>query len=131
MTYDLNSISANEYLIYEKEGYIQVHSNGVKNMEFVTTVWTEVVKACQAKNMYRILGVALTSHPLSMEEAKGLLPLFQELGLDNTYKIAWVELNPEFYETCLFSESLLFTNGVNAKFFYEVEHARNWLLREE
>lgn len=117
-----------EFIVHIKDDYVQVHSNGVKNLEFISAMWHEVVQACKANKIYKVLGIALTSEPLSVEETNGLLPLFQKLELDKDYRIAWVELNPKFYERTLLAEDLLSHNGVDAKFFYEVEHARTWLL---
>ena len=130
MTGKFDLLVPHEFILHVKDGYVQVHSNGVKNLKFVTTMWHEVVELCKANKIFKILGIALTSDPLSEEESKGLLPLFNKLGLDNDYKIAWVELNPKYYQETLFAEDLLSHNGVDAKFFYEVEHARNWLLSE-
>ncbi|NND16810.1 MAG: hypothetical protein HKN89_10880 [Eudoraea sp.] len=127
MSEELHALRANELIIYEKEDYIQVHANGAKTPEFSASMWQQVVEKCKAKKTFKILGIALTSDPLSKEEANGLLPLFKELGLDKNYKIAWVELNPEFYEVILYAESLMSANGVDAKFFYEVGHAKAWL----
>jgi len=120
-----------EYIVHVKDDYIQVHSNGVKNLEFTSAMWEEVVKTCKANQIFKVLGIALTSEPLTTKETQGLLPLFQKLGLDREYKIAWVELNPKFYERTLLAEDLLSHHGVDTKFFYEVEHARNWLLTKE
>ncbi len=126
-----HTLQANEFIIYEKEAYIQVHSNGAKTLEFATSMWREVVEKCRTKKIYKVLGIALTSDPLTKEEAKDMLPIFKELGLDQNYKIAWVELNPEFYDIILYSESLMSSNGVDAKFFYEVSHAKAWLNRDQ
>ena len=122
-----HTLQSNEFIIYEKDDYIQVHANGAKTLEFATSMWREVIKRCSTKKIYKILGIALTSDPLKKQEAKDLLPLFKELGLDQNYKIAWVELNPEYYEVILYAESLMSANGVDAKFLYEVGHAKAWL----
>jgi|GEM_PF-1606548 len=126
-----HTLQSNEFIIYEKDDYIQVHANGAKTLEFATSMWREVVKRCRTKKIYKILGIALTSDPLKKQEAKDLLPLFKELGLDQNYKIAWVELNPEYYEVILYAESLMSSNGVDAKFFYEVSHAKAWLNKDQ
>jgi len=126
-----HTLQSNEYIIYEKGDYIQVHANGAKTLEFATSMWREVVKRCKTKKIYKILGIALTSDPLKKQEAKDLVPLFKELGLDQNYKIAWVELNPEYYEVILYAESLMFSNGVDSKFFYEVGHAKAWLNKDQ
>lgn len=131
MTFKFNTVVPNEYIFHTKDTYIQVHSNGVKNLEFAISMWTRVVEECKKNKVYKVLGIALTSDPLKKEEADKLLPVFKELGLDKEYKIAWVELNPEFYDICLYSERLISANGVDVKFFYEVEHARNWLLKDQ
>lgn len=125
------TLQSNEYIIYEKENYIQVHANGAKNFKFASTMWHEVVERCRTKKIFKVLGIALTSDPIKKEEANSLLPLFKELGLDQSFKIAWVELNPEFYEVILYTEALMSSNGVNAKFFYEVSHAKAWLNKDQ
>jgi len=130
MSRNFNPLVPNEYIFYIKDDYIQVHSNGVKNLEFAISLWTRVVEECKANNIFKVLGIALTSDPLQEDEADEMLPIFKELGLDKEYKIAWVELNPEFFDICLYSERLISANGVDVKFLYEVEHARNWLLKK-
>ena len=130
MPLNFDSLSPSEYIIYIKEGYIQVHTNGVKNLDFVTTLWTEVVQVCEANGIYRILGIALTSSPITKEEAHGLLKLSRELGMDDKYRLAWVELNPEFYDIVLFTEYLLSSDGMNIRSFYKVDQARAWLLSD-
>ena len=126
-----HTLQSNEYIIYDKGDYIQVHANGAKTLEFATSMWREVVKRSRTKKIFKILGIALTSDPLKKQEPNSLLPLFKELGLDQNYKIAWVELNPEFYDIILYSESLMSSNGVDAKFFYEVGHAKAWLIKDQ
>ncbi|MBT8235018.1 MAG: hypothetical protein KJO04_02400 [Bacteroidia bacterium] len=126
-----HTLQSNEFIIYDKEDYIQVHANGAKTFEFAASMWQEVVKRCNTEKKFKILGIALTSDPLKKEEADNLLPFFKELGLDQNYKIAWVELNPEYYDIILYSESLMSSNGIDAKFFYEVGHAKAWLNRDQ
>lgn len=130
MPLNFDSLVPNEYIIYVKDGYIQLHTNGVKNLEYATTLWTELIDVCKANRIYKILGIALTSSPITEEEARGLLNLSKELGMDNKFKLAWVELNPEFYDIVLFTEYLLSSNGMNIRSFYKVDQARAWLLSD-
>jgi len=131
MSLNFDSLAPNEYIIYVKDGYVQVHSNGEKSLEFATALWTEVVEICETEKIFRILGIALTSIPLTEEEAHGLFELLKKLGMDSKYKLAWVELNPEFYDIVLFTEYLLSTNGVNIRSFYKEDQARSWLLSQD
>ena len=131
MPLNFDSLGPNEYLIYVKDGYIQLHSNGVKNLEFATALWTEVVEVCNEQKIYNILGISLTSSPINEDEAHGLLELSRELGMDSKFKLAWVELNPEFFDIVLFTEYLLSSNGMNIRSFYKEVQAREWLLSQE
>lgn len=131
MSFNFDSLTPNEYIIYVKDGYVQVHSNGEKNLEFATALWTEVAEICETEKIYKVLGIALTSKPISEDEAHGLLELSRELGMDNRYKLAWVELNPEFYDIIVFTEYLLSSNGMNIRSFYKEDQARTWLLSQD
>ena len=90
-----------------------------------------VAEICETEGIYKILGIALTSEPISEEEAHGLLKLAKELGMDKKYKLAWVELNPEFYDIIIFTEYLLSSNGMNIRSFYKEDQARTWLLSQD
>jgi len=127
MLLNFGSLGANEYIIYVKEGYLQLHSNGAKDLAYATKVWREVIQQCEKQNISRILGIAYTTKPLTQEEASSLLELAKDLNLDDNYQVAWVELNPDFYDIVLYTEYLLSANGINIRSFYKIEKAREWL----
>ena len=131
MPLNLDSLGSNEFIIHVKDDYLQLHSNGAKDLAYATRVWREVVKSCEAHNINKILGIAYTTNPISEEEAHGLLKLAQGLGLDQNYKLAWVELNAQFYDIVLFTEYLLSSNGMNIRSFYKEDKAKEWLLSSD
>lgn len=62
-------IMENELKITFEGGFIQVISNGEKDFEFAKKCWTAVVKVCKENNIYRVLGIANTTLPISPSEA--------------------------------------------------------------
>ena len=54
--------------------------------------------------------------------------LFEQLGIDTRYRIAWVEKNPEAYHAAYFIETVLFNRGFPGRIFLDVAEAKEWLL---
>ena len=54
--------------------------------------------------------------------------LFEELGIDDRYRIAWVEFNDEARDMTLFVETVLINRGLPGRLFSSEADARAWLL---
>ena len=121
----------NELIITFEDDYIQIISNGEKNYEFSKQVWSGAVAACAKYNCYNILGVADTTVPLTTWEGYEHADLFEQLGIDNRYRIAWVEKNAEAYQAVYFVETVLFNRGFPGRVFLDVSEAKEWLLGDE
>lgn len=130
MELDRNSIGENEIIIKQKEGFIQVHSNGAKDLKFATRLWTKIVEHSALTNCFKILGIAYTTSPPKAIEAYQYGALFEKLGVDEKFKIAWVELNPLTYNTSYFVETVLLNRGQNVRLFHNPEYAKNWLVQK-
>ena len=117
-----------EIIITFEGAYVQVVANGDKDFEYATELWTSVVKACQQYDCLKILGISTTGKPLKTMEAYQHAELFRELGLTHDYRIAWVELNPDAYETTYFVETVLVNRGFPGRLFEDEVQAKKWLL---
>ena len=118
----------NEIVITFEGTHVQAIANGEKDFEYSTQLWTNIVQACHDNNCRKILGIANTTKPLRTMEAYQHADLFRELGLTHDYRIAWVELNPDAYETTYFVETVLVNRGFPGRLFEDEVQAKKWLL---
>jgi len=108
--------------------YVEVHSNGEKNYQFVVDLWTAIRDACVEHRCFKVLGIAETEVPIDTYDALEIADLFEQLKIDDKYRIAWVELNPRIYRTAFFIESVLSNRGLPGRVFLQVKEAKDWLL---
>lgn len=118
----------NELKITFEGDYVQIISNGEKNYEFSKRVWSGAVVACEKHDCYDILGIADTTVPLTAWEGYEHADLFEQLGIDTRYRIAWVEKNAEAYQAVYFVETVLFNRGFPGRVFLDEAEAKEWLL---
>lgn len=118
----------NEIVITCEEKYIQVHANGEKDIEFATKLWTNITDACEKNNCFNILGIANTKDPVNTTEAIDIVTLFEQLGINDRYRIAWVELNQNAYNKIQLIENLLSSHRVDCHLFIDVSEAEKWLF---
>ena len=112
-----------------REGdYIKVLSDGEKSYQFATELWTEIRGACQGNQCFKVLGIARTTVPIGTYDALEIADLFEKLGIDNSYRIAWVEMNSKVYRTVYFIESVLSNRGFPGRVFLQIGEAKDWLL---
>lgn len=121
----------NELVITFEGDYIQIISNGEKNYEFSRRVWSGAVVACEKFDCYDVLGIADTTIPLTASEGYEHADLFEQLGIDSKYRIAWVEKNAEAYQAVYFVETVLFNRGFPGRVFLDEAEAKEWLLGGE
>ncbi|MDH3275385.1 MAG: hypothetical protein OEM64_01030 [Gammaproteobacteria bacterium] len=108
--------------------HIRVIADGDKDYRFMDQLWREVVTACDLNNCYNVLGIADTTTPVEAVEGYELPRLFQELGIDQRYRIAWVELNENARDMIVFVQTVLANRGLPGLVFDTEEEARDWLL---
>lgn len=117
-----------QLIITHESDHIQVISNGEKSFQFAEMLWTKVRDACRAHDCFDVLGIAETTVPIETYDALEIADLFERLEINEKFRIAWVELNPEGYRTVYFIESVLSNRGFPGRVFLEVAEAKNWLL---
>lgn len=120
----------NEFVVTYEKDYIQVFSNGDKNYEFSSRLWTNVVETCGKHNCFKILGIANTSNPHETSEGFAHAELFWDLGINHEFSIAWVEQNTESFDAVYFIETVLRNRGMNVRLFSDIAEAKDWLLTE-
>ena len=108
--------------------HIRVIADGDKDYRFMDQLWREVATACDLNDCYNVLGIARTTTPVEAVEAYELPQLFQELSIDQRYRIAWVELNDNARDVITFLQTVLANRGLPGQAFDTEEEARDWLL---
>jgi hypothetical protein len=114
-----------------KGDYVEVHSDGDKDLEFAARLLSDAVATCRRHNCYRILGMANTTSPLAIVDGFDLAKMFQEFGMPPIARIAWVEPNPDGFEAIKFVETVLFNRSIASfKVFDDELAAREWLFSD-
>ena len=121
----------NELVITFERDYIHVISNGERNYEFAKRVCSGAMAACEEHDCYDILGIADTTVPLTAWEGYEHADLFEQLGIDSKYRIAWAEKNGEAYQAVYFDETVQFNRGFPGRVFLDESEAKEWLLGGE
>ena len=120
----------NDFSVSFEGDYVKVVSNGEKDLEFATRVWSEVERTCEFNNCYRVFGLSNSKTPLEALDAYDHGRLFRDLGLDSGYRVAWVETNPEAVDITTFVETVLFNRGLPGRLFDRESEALEWLLSD-
>ena len=108
--------------------HVYVISDGEKDYRSMDQVWRKVSAACELHNCFNVLGIARTTTPVEAVEGYELPGLFQELNIDQRYRIAWVELDEDSRDVLSFMQIVLANRGLPGLLFDTEEDAREWLL---
>ena len=114
-----------------KGDYIEVLSEGRKDYQFANKLWAEVVKCCQKHNCYDVLGVARSSSHVPADDAYHHKDIFKEVGINESYRIAWVEMEKGAFNMAYFVENVLSNSGYNVRLYKEVSEAIIWLTSKK
>lgn len=120
----------NSFTITLEDDHILVIANGDKDMDFVKRLWARVSSLCQENNCFNVLGISRTSTPLEALDAFEYARTYRELGIDERYRIAWVELEPDASDMASFIETVLANRGYGDRSFSNEVEAREWLFGE-
>ena len=111
-----------------EEDHVKAISVGGKNLKHATALWKEAVNVCREHNCYLVLCVSNSKRPMRTIDAYDHAELFQSLGIDKQFRIAWVELAEEAQESTNFIRLVLSNRGLPGQLFTSEEEARRWLL---
>ena len=113
-----------------KDRYLEVTSTGQKYIDYSRRLFTAIRDACQAHDCYRVLGIGESSEAMQISDAYDHADMFNDVGIDGRFRIAWVELNPAAKEPIRFIEDVLFNRSLPGRVFDNVDEARTWLLSD-
>lgn len=123
-------MDANFTISFEGD-HIKVLSDGDKNLEFATGLWSAVADACKEHDCFKVLGIADSTSPMPVVEGYQHAELFRKLGITRNYRVAWVELNQDAKDATYFIETVLFNRGLPGRLFDSVAAAIDWLLSDD
>jgi len=114
-----------------KDDYVEARSKGDKNYQTAVVLWQEITRVCAQHNCYKVLGIADSTSAMPVMDSLNHAQLFKDFNINNRYRIAWAELNPDAVGNLKFLETVLSNRGMlNGKTFDDVEEARQWLLQQ-
>jgi hypothetical protein len=108
--------------------HIRAESRGEKSIVWAREFWGEVVEVCGENDCYNVLGISESTTVIPVLEGFDIVALFRELGIDTSYRIAWVESNPDAIKTLRFIDAALFNRMLPGRLFKNEEEARKWLF---
>jgi hypothetical protein len=115
--------------IHHEKSYLHVLVTGHVNYENALDAWCKIVKACEDRDCFNILGEMNMNNPISTIDGWKHQEIFQKAGVTLKMKIAWIDLNGKTFEATKFAEVVLRNRGlVNGRLFSNVDEARQWLL---
>lgn len=86
------------------------------------------MQMCEENDCFVVLGVSASRKRASVIDAYELAELFTELGIDDRYRIAWVEPVDDAAGKKSFVETVLGNRGLPGRFFRAESEARDWLF---
>ena len=108
--------------------HIRAESRGDKSIEWSRELWPAIVKACEANDCYKVLGISGSLTVMPIMDGFDHVELFRELGIDTKYRIAWVDSNPDSHKTLRFVDAALFNRLLPGRLFMTEEDAKKWLF---
>jgi len=108
--------------------HVLVIANGDKDYRYMEDLWREVARVCRQNRCYNVLGIADSRTPIEAVDGYELPRLFNELGIGDNYRIAWVEKNENARATIELVQTVLANRGLPGLLFETEAQAREWLL---
>jgi hypothetical protein len=119
-------MSAN-YDIKFEEGIVFVTLAGEMDYKISSKMWADITGVCVENNCFHILGVQEGS-TLSTVDAFKHTDLFQGLGINSKYCIAWAEQDSSVRQMLEYTASILKNNFLaSGEIFKTKEEAIKWL----
>jgi len=117
--------------ITNKGSYLHVLVSGRSSYEDAAIMWRVIADACKQYNCFYVLGEQDLSSGLSTMDAWNHQTIFEEVGINAKYVIAWVDKNPRTFENTEFVRQVLANRNIGyGKLFSDSEKAKNWLFEK-
>lgn len=110
--------------------HVKLGSYGERSIEYARAMWTEVARVCEENDCYTVLGISRAPNRMPVVDGYEHADLFNELGIDSRYRIAYAELNDENRAVARFVEDVLINRGLPGRVFASEEEARKWLFSD-
>ena len=120
--------SEDQVIVTFEGKFIKVISNGEKSWRRAQTLWPQVARLSREHECLHVLGISYSTVPLDILDGYDHPQLFDEVGITRNHRIAWVESNPEAYDTFEFLETVMRNRCFNVRVFSDLAEARKWLL---
>jgi len=120
-----------EFKITFRGDFVEAIAPSDKSIEIVTPMWEALAAECEQRRCFNILGISTADYPMPTIDGYQHAELFNKLGIDHRYRIAWVEKNPEAVDATYFVETVLINRGLPGRLFISVGDAKAWLLNKD
>jgi hypothetical protein len=113
-----------------KDGHLLVQYRGPDSPAISRSIIEQIVEACDQHQCYKTLALAYLENSLDALENYDLPAMFAKVGFNAKHRLAWVDLNPDTYDSTSFAETVLSNRGFMATLFQDEEKAMQWLLSD-
>ena len=124
-------VMAHKFTVSFEGDHVKFVSDGRKKLKHTRALWTEIVRVCRENDCFVVLGESVSRSSPFVVDAYEHAELFVDLGIDNAYRIAWVEPVHEAGSKKHFVETVLANRGLPGRIFSSEADARQWLFEQE
>ncbi|MGI9233902.1 MAG: hypothetical protein ACR2RD_09765 [Woeseiaceae bacterium] len=115
------------YTIEHDDSCIRVRVTGTPDYLSTDRLWHDIVAHCKRTSCHRVLGESATEE-WHDADAYDHAPIFEAAGISNSFRVAWVENNPEAREAIKLTEAVVNNRGFEtARSFDNIADAKRWL----
>lgn len=93
-------------------------------------LWTQIALECEERALSRVLLLSEISGRLPTYDCYEAMSKLDEYGVSRTWKIAYVNSDPQRRDDLMFMTVLANHYGFSLKLFEREAEARDWLIRE-
>lgn len=111
-----------------EDNYVQACLN--ENIEKALEIehWSEIKNSCNEYSCHAILYITNTLVPINYKDILSFSDLYELYGIDSNYRIAWVELNTDAFNSIRTIQTLLSARGIPCRIFQKIPEAKKWLF---
>lgn len=111
--------------------YVHFKRTGIARYSEVRESWAQVIQVCNEHGLFKILAETVNEKYLSAREVFDIAAHWPEIGLDHKFQVAHIFAGTEPESLGgRFTETVSQKRGINYKRFFDVAHAKEWLLSD-
>lgn len=114
------------------ENYVRAHVTGERRYGDAAVEASEagyqIVEYCRTVDIYRVLAILDLRGRLSAMDSLEIVSNSREYGWDYSYKLAFVDTNPDSIEDVRFTETVAANRAYSVKAFTDEAEAIDWLI---